>query len=158
MKLFVIFLVSSHSFIKFFFLQGILAENKSNEAHDKEVTELKKQLADLRKEIEAEKQDKNTLKKQSEALNKEYDRLSDEYNKLEKKLAISSSGDKKDDWMLPQSCGLIIWVCKLILLKYWGMLLLKIYVLLIVGYFLCLQTLIYSYLLASKVKILVTDS
>ncbi|KAL0281561.1 UNVERIFIED_CONTAM: hypothetical protein PYX00_002509 [Menopon gallinae] len=86
-----------NSGVLFLLLKGILAENKSNEAHDKEVTELKKQLADLQKELESEKQDKNTLKKQSEALNKEYDRLSDEFNKLEKKLAITSSGDKKDD-------------------------------------------------------------
>jgi len=78
---------------------GESAQNDSNEAHDKAVSELKNQIKELQaKNLELEnvltkeKKDKEALKSQADSLAKEYDRLSSEHAKLEQ-----SSGDKKSD-------------------------------------------------------------
>lgn len=77
---------------------GESAQNDSNEAHDKAVSELKNQIKELQaKNVELEtslakeKKDKEALKSQADSLTKEYDRLNSEYAKLQ------SSGDKKSD-------------------------------------------------------------
>ncbi|XP_076161421.1 B-cell receptor-associated protein 31-like [Ptiloglossa arizonensis] len=78
---------------------GESAQNDSNEAHDKVLSELKHQLKELEvknQEIEnkftKEKADKEAIKSQAEALAKEYDRLCEEHAKCS-----LSSGDKKID-------------------------------------------------------------
>ncbi|XP_018403642.1 PREDICTED: B-cell receptor-associated protein 31 [Cyphomyrmex costatus] len=78
---------------------GESAQNDSNEAHDKAVSELKNQIKELQaknQELESnltkEKKDKEAVKSQAESLTKEYDRLTKEYAKLSQ-----SSGDKKTD-------------------------------------------------------------
>jgi len=63
-----------------------MAQNDTNEAHDKEVTELKEKLAKAEEALEYEKKDKNALKNQAESLSKEYDRLNEEYFKLQAKV------------------------------------------------------------------------
>lgn len=77
---------------------GESAQNDSNEAHDKAVSELKNQIkqlqvrnGELETELEKEKKDKAAVKSQAESLAKEYDRLTDEHAKL------LPSGDKKSD-------------------------------------------------------------
>lgn len=78
---------------------GESAQNDTNEAHDKVVTELKNQIKqlqakneDLEQELTREKKDKLALKSQAESLAQEYDRLNDEHSKLSK-----ADGDKKSD-------------------------------------------------------------
>ncbi|KAL2718442.1 B-cell receptor-associated protein 31-like isoform X3 [Vespula squamosa] len=78
---------------------GESAQNDSNEAHDKAVSELKNQIKDLQakkleveNELIKEKKDKEAIKSQAESLTKEYDRLSAEHAK-----SLLSSGDKKSD-------------------------------------------------------------
>ncbi|EZA49506.1 hypothetical protein DMN91_004302 [Ooceraea biroi] len=78
---------------------GESAQNDSNEAHDKAVSELKNQIKELQaknSELETtlvkEKKDKEAIKSQAESLAKEYDRLTSEHVKL-----TQSSGDKKSD-------------------------------------------------------------
>ncbi|XP_047350588.1 B-cell receptor-associated protein 31-like isoform X3 [Vespa velutina] len=77
---------------------GESAQNDSNEAHDKAVSELKNQIKELQakkieleNELTKEKKDKEAIKSQAESLTKEYDRLSAEHAKT------LSSGDKKSD-------------------------------------------------------------
>jgi len=76
-----------------------VAQNDSNELHDKQVTDLKKKIKDLEEEVATETRDKEAMKKQSDNLAKEYDRLAEEHSKLQKKITISSGGgeSKKDD-------------------------------------------------------------
>lgn len=78
---------------------GESAQNDSNEAHDKQVSELKKQIKELQvKNLELEnnlvkeKKDKEAIKSQADSLAKEYDRLTSEHAKL-----TQSSSDKKSD-------------------------------------------------------------
>lgn len=71
------------------------AQNSSNEAHDKEVTDLKEQLKTLNVELLKEKKDKEAVISQAESIKKEYDRLLNEHSKLQLKFE-RSSGDKKD--------------------------------------------------------------
>lgn len=78
---------------------GESAQNDSNEAHDKAVSELKNQIKELQSknielenELTKEKKDKEALKSQADSLAKEYDRLSNEHAKV-----AQSSGDKKSD-------------------------------------------------------------
>ncbi|XP_070163698.1 B-cell receptor-associated protein 31 [Polyergus mexicanus] len=78
---------------------GESAQNDSNEAHDKQVSELKNQIKELQaKNLELEnnltkeKKDKEAIKSQADSLAKEYDRLTDEHAKL-----LQSSSDKKSD-------------------------------------------------------------
>ncbi|KAL6268403.1 hypothetical protein P5V15_001538 [Pogonomyrmex californicus] len=78
---------------------GESAQNDSNEAHDKAVSELKNQIKELQaknQELESnltkERKDKEALKSQAESLTKEYDRLNKEHAKL-----TQSTGDKKTD-------------------------------------------------------------
>ncbi|XP_046733704.1 B-cell receptor-associated protein 31 [Diprion similis] len=75
---------------------GESAQNDSNEAHDKAVSELKnqikslnKQISELEAELKKEKKDKEAVTSQAKSLVQEYDRLSEEHAKLQ------SSGDKK---------------------------------------------------------------
>lgn len=78
---------------------GESAQNDSNEAHDKVVSDLKNQIKELQTknhEVEnnltKEKKDKEAIKSQAESLAKEYDRLITEHVKL-----TQSSTDKKSD-------------------------------------------------------------
>lgn len=78
---------------------GESAQNDSNEAHDKAVSELKNQIKELQaknleleNDLTKEKKDKEAVKSQAESLAKEYDRLTGEHAKL-----AQSSGDKKSD-------------------------------------------------------------
>ncbi|CAL7937345.1 unnamed protein product [Xylocopa violacea] len=78
---------------------GESAQNDSNEAHDKVLSEWKNQIKELQvknQELEnqliREKKDKEAIKSQAESLAKEYDRLNDEHAKC-----VQSSGDKKSD-------------------------------------------------------------
>jgi len=78
---------------------GESAQNDSNEAHDKAVSELKNQIKELQaknQELESnltkEKKDKEAVKSQAESVSKEYDRLNREHAKV-----AQSSGDKKSD-------------------------------------------------------------
>ena len=78
---------------------GESAQNDSNEAHDKAVSELKNQIKEvqakhqeLENQLTKEKKDKEAVKSQAESLAKEYDRLSNEHAKC-----LQSTGDKKSD-------------------------------------------------------------
>ncbi|KYN44962.1 B-cell receptor-associated protein 31 [Trachymyrmex septentrionalis] len=78
---------------------GESAQNDSNEAHDKAVSELKTQIKELQaknQELESnlikEKMDKEVILSQAESVTKEYDRLTRDYMKLTR-----SDGDKKTD-------------------------------------------------------------
>lgn len=78
---------------------GESAQNDSNEAYDKAVSELKVQIkelnskiVELENELSKEKKDKEAVKSQAESLVKEYDRLNAEHAKLQQ-----SGGDKKSD-------------------------------------------------------------
>ncbi|CAD6208457.1 GSCOCG00003469001-RA-CDS [Cotesia congregata] len=80
--------------------KGETAQNDSNEAHDKVVTELKSQVSELSQkntelenELKKEKKDKEALKSQAESLAKEYDRLTGEHARLVK----AEGSDKKSD-------------------------------------------------------------
>lgn len=66
---------------------GEVAQNSSNEAHDKEVTELKEKLKTVERELNYEKKDKEAMISQSESIKKEYDRLLKEHGKLQEKVA-----------------------------------------------------------------------
>ncbi|XP_054016334.1 B-cell receptor-associated protein 31 [Hylaeus anthracinus] len=75
------------------------AQNDSNQAHNKAVSELKNQLKELQvknqefeNQITKEKKDKEAIKTQAASLAKEYERLCDEHAKCS-----ASSGDKKSD-------------------------------------------------------------
>ncbi|CAL1677673.1 unnamed protein product [Lasius platythorax] len=78
---------------------GESAQNDSNEAHDKQVSELKNQIKEfqvknleLENNLTKERKDKEAIKSQAESLAKEYDRLTNEHAKL-----AQSNGDKKSD-------------------------------------------------------------
>lgn len=78
---------------------GESAQNDSNEAHDKAVSELKNQIKELQgknleleNDLTKEKKDKEALKSQADSLAKEYDRLSTEHAKISQ-----SNGDKKSN-------------------------------------------------------------
>ena len=78
---------------------GESAQNDSNEAHDKVLSELKGQIKELQaknqeleNQLTKEKQDKEVIKSQAASLAKEYDRLTDEHGKI-----LQSAGDKKSD-------------------------------------------------------------
>lgn len=75
---------------------GEVAQNSSNEAHDKEVTELKDKLKSMERVLSQEKKDKEAMISQSESIKREYDRLLDEHTKLEEQLSATGN-DKKDD-------------------------------------------------------------
>ncbi|XP_015590205.1 B-cell receptor-associated protein 31 [Cephus cinctus] len=79
---------------------GESAQNDSNEAHDKAVSELKNQIEEqelkikeLQNELAIEKKDKEAIKSQAMSVTKEYDRMSEEFSKLQK----AEGGDKKSD-------------------------------------------------------------
>ncbi|XP_043269354.1 B-cell receptor-associated protein 31 isoform X2 [Venturia canescens] len=79
---------------------GEVAQNDSNEAHDKVAVELKNRIKELEgknKELETqlstEKKDKQALKSQAESLTKEYDRLNAEHAKL----VQAEGSNKKSD-------------------------------------------------------------
>lgn len=79
---------------------GESAQNDSNEAHDKVLSEWKQQMKELQaknqeleNELTKEKIDKAALKQQASSLAKEYDRLNEEHSKC----LQMSSGDKKSD-------------------------------------------------------------
>ncbi|XP_011865128.1 PREDICTED: B-cell receptor-associated protein 31 [Vollenhovia emeryi] len=81
---------------------GESAQNDSNEAHDKAVSELKNQIKEYQaknKELEEilnrEKKDKEAIKSQADSVAREYDRLNKEHAKLAQ--TSQSSGDKKTD-------------------------------------------------------------
>ncbi|XP_076758512.1 B-cell receptor-associated protein 31-like [Xylocopa sonorina] len=78
---------------------GESAQNDSNEAHDKVLSEWKNQIRELQEknqelenQLTREKKDKEAIKSQAESLAKEYDRLNDEHVKC-----VQLSGDKKSD-------------------------------------------------------------
>lgn len=68
-------------------------QNAANEAHDKEMSELKEKITELKEELEKQKKDKEAVKSQAESVTKEYDRLLKEHAKLQE--GVSASGDKK---------------------------------------------------------------
>lgn len=74
---------------------GEAAQNNSNEAHDKEVTELKEKLKSLELDLSREKKDKEAMISQSGSIKKEYDRLLSEHRKLQEQVA-GSNEDKED--------------------------------------------------------------
>jgi len=74
---------------------GEVAQNSSNEAHDKEVTELKAKLKSVEQELNHAKKDKEAMISQSESIKKEYDRLLEEHRKLQVK--VSDGNDNKED-------------------------------------------------------------
>ncbi|KAG8296621.1 B-cell receptor-associated protein 31 [Homalodisca vitripennis] len=74
---------------------GEVAQNSSNEAHDKEVTDLKEKIKALERDLSHEKKDKEAMISQSESIKKEYDRLLNEHRKIQEKVAASNS-DKED--------------------------------------------------------------
>lgn len=76
---------------------GETAQNDSNEAHDKQVTELKKQIKELEEELKLERKDKMAMKEQAKNLSTEYDRLAEEHSKLSKKLTVAGGESKKDE-------------------------------------------------------------
>lgn len=75
---------------------GEAAQNSTNEAHDKEINDLKEKLRKLESELNHEKKDKEAMKSQSESIKTEYDRLLEEHRLLQKKV-IKGEGDKKAD-------------------------------------------------------------
>ncbi|XP_050293537.1 B-cell receptor-associated protein 31 isoform X2 [Anthonomus grandis grandis] len=76
---------------------GEAQQNDTNEAHDKEINQLKKVIEDMKEELALEKKDKQAVKTQADNLAKEYDRLAEENIKLSKKLNIGAGDDKKDE-------------------------------------------------------------
>ncbi|XP_075216991.1 B-cell receptor-associated protein 31 [Lycorma delicatula] len=74
---------------------GEAAQNSTNEAHDKEINDLKEKLRKVEKDLTHEKKDKEAMKSQSESLKTEYDRLLEEHRLLQ--LKVSKEGDKKED-------------------------------------------------------------
>lgn len=75
---------------------GEAAQNSTNEAHDKEINDLKEKLRKAEKDLDHEKKDKEAMKSQSESLKTEYDRLLEEHRLLQLKVS-KGEGDKKDD-------------------------------------------------------------
>jgi len=78
---------------------GEIQQNDTNEAHDKEINELKEKIRDLQDDLELEKKDKTAIKTQADNLAREYDRLAEENIKLQKKITVSggTGDDKKDE-------------------------------------------------------------
>ncbi|XP_066260375.1 B-cell receptor-associated protein 31 [Euwallacea similis] len=76
---------------------GEIQQNNTNEAHDKEVSELKEAIKSLEDELALEAKDKQALKTQADNLAKEYDRLAEENIKLQKKITIGAGDNKKDE-------------------------------------------------------------
>lgn len=76
---------------------GEVAQNNTNEAHDKEVTTLKDDVKDLELKLAHEIKDKLALKNQAENLHKEYDRLTEEYSKLQKQITAEGGDNKKEE-------------------------------------------------------------
>jgi len=77
--------------------RGEVAQNESNEAHDKQVTALKDLLEDLEAKLATEVKDKHALKQQAENLSKQYDALAEEHSKLQKKLTAGGDIETKKD-------------------------------------------------------------
>lgn len=78
--------------------RGEVAQNESNEAHDKEVTQLKNQITDLEDKLKFEIKDKLAMKQQAENLSLQYDSLAEDHSKLQKQFTASGDSDtKKDD-------------------------------------------------------------
>jgi len=78
--------------------RGEVAQNESNEAHDKQVTALKSRIEDLEEKLKHEEKDKLAVKQQAENLSKQYDTLAEDHSKLQKKLTAGGDvGTKKDD-------------------------------------------------------------
>ncbi|XP_045470300.1 B-cell receptor-associated protein 31 [Harmonia axyridis] len=76
--------------------QGDAKDNISNEAHDKEINELKSEISELKEKLKTAEANQSAVKTQANNLAKEYDRLAEEHSKLQKKITISS-GDKKSE-------------------------------------------------------------
>ncbi|XP_044752924.1 B-cell receptor-associated protein 31 [Coccinella septempunctata] len=76
--------------------QGDIKENLSNEAHDKEINEMRAEISALKEKLKLAEKDKSAVKTQADNLAKEYDRLAEEHSKLQKKITISSE-DKKSE-------------------------------------------------------------
>ncbi|KAK4872471.1 hypothetical protein RN001_014500 [Aquatica leii] len=77
--------------------RGEMAQNESNEAHDEEVSSLKKQIQELEDKYQVELKDKLAMKTQAENLSEQYDSLAEEHSKLQKKLTAGADADKKSD-------------------------------------------------------------
>ncbi|KAF5288070.1 hypothetical protein FQR65_LT12120 [Abscondita terminalis] len=75
--------------------QGEKAQNESNEAHDKEVSELKEKIEELKDKLQVEAKDKLAMKTQAENLSKQYDDLAEEHSKLQKKLTAGGDVENK---------------------------------------------------------------
>lgn len=74
---------------------GEVDQNSTNEAHDKEITELKDKVKKLESDLAFEKKDKEAMKSQAESVKTEYDRLLEEHRKLQ--LKVEPQGEKKTD-------------------------------------------------------------
>ncbi|KAF5282462.1 hypothetical protein FQA39_LY17577 [Lamprigera yunnana] len=74
---------------------GEMAQNESNEQHDKAVSELKEKIDELEKELQKEVKDKLAMKTQADNLIREYDTLTEEHSKLQKKLTAGGDVDTK---------------------------------------------------------------
>lgn len=84
---------------------GEVAQNSTNEAHDKEINELKEKLKEVTElkvelqlaelELARAKKDKEVMKSQSLSLETEYDRLLEEHRKLQ--LKVSTQGENEKD-------------------------------------------------------------
>ena len=77
--------------------RGEMADNESNEAHDKEVAGLKEQIEDLEEKLKREEKDKLAMKTQAENLSEQYNRLADEHSKLQKNLTAGGDNESKKD-------------------------------------------------------------
>lgn len=75
---------------------GEAAQNSTNEAHDKQINDLKEKLQKSEKDLAREKKDKEAMISQSESLKAEYDRLLEEHRLLQLKVS-KGEGDKKSD-------------------------------------------------------------
>nr|QBH73435.1 bcr-associated protein [Nicoletia phytophila] len=78
---------------------GEAAQNVTNEAHDKEVNELKEKLTEAEKSVKRIQTDRDSMKRQADSVSTEYDRLLEEHRKLQQKMQVleGGAGDKKDD-------------------------------------------------------------
>ncbi|KAF2878942.1 hypothetical protein ILUMI_27215 [Ignelater luminosus] len=74
-----------------------VTQNESNEAHDKEVTELKNKVEELEEKLQYEVKDKQALKQQAENLSKQYDSLAEEHSKLQKTITAGGDSESKKD-------------------------------------------------------------
>lgn len=77
--------------------RGEISQNETNEAHDKEVSELKEKVQELEDKLSYERKDKSALKSQAENLSKSYDTLAEEHSSLQKKLTAGGDNDNKKD-------------------------------------------------------------